>query len=524
MEKLQLKRIGILIGFTLLLSIGVQAWRMYSQFKIIRHQLVMDIQQSLDDAVENYFAELAKTDVIAITDLKGSANFQLNDTLTPNRISHIEVKRIENTSDSIGDFINRVTKNQVLFSRISEAEKNGGFDSLFWTEAPLDSTFHLINLDPSRKMAVDKKTNLNVFFGKAQADSVNALKTLASKIIISITRDSLDFDRIRNLLQDELDRRRIYVNYELVEVKRKLPQVGEDIVDLPISGEKPDMEMKTVSRSTFFPPGQSLEMYFENTTSTILKRGIVEILTSLSFLGIIAFAFYYLYQTIKNQKEIAEIKQDLIGNITHEFKTPIATTLSAIEGIEQFNPDNDPRKTKRYLGISKSQMNKLNQMVEKLLETATLDSEQVVLKKEAVEPEPILQQLRAKFQTLAPDKTIELILPSHCKTIEVDPFHFENVLSNLLDNAVKYGGNQIRICLDQNGLNKIRVHDNGGNITSEQRERVFEQFYRIPKGDLHDVKGFGIGLYYVKKIMEKHGGRIELEAGKTSTTFITYWP
>nr|WP_236025574.1 HAMP domain-containing sensor histidine kinase [Algoriphagus oliviformis] len=282
--------------------------------------------------------------------------------------------------------------------------------------------------------------------------------------------------------------------------------------------------MKTVSRSTFFPPGQSLELYFENTALTLLRRGSVEVLTSFLFLAVIAFAFYYLYQTIKNQKEIAEIKQDLVANITHEFKTPIATTLSAIEGIELFNPENDAAKTSRYLGISKSQMHKLNQMVEKLLETATLDSEQVVLKKEKIETEPLLHQLVQKFQTLAPDKTIELILPSHCKAIEADPFHFENVLSNLLDNAVKYGGSQIRICLDQNGLNKIRIHDNGGNINSGQKERVFEQFYRIPKGDLHDVKGFGIGLYYVKKILEKHGGKVELETGKNSTAFITYWP
>ena len=163
-------------------------------------------------------------------------------------------------------------------------------------------------------------------------------------------------------------------------------------------------------------------------------------------------------------------------------------------------------------------------MVEKLLETATLDSDQLVLKKEQIEPEALLRQLVQKFQTMAPEKHIDLTIPAHCKPIFADSFHFENVLSNLLDNAVKYGGNQIRISLDQNGMHKIRIHDNGGNISPEQKERVFEQFYRIPKGDLHDVKGFGIGLYYVKKILEKHEGKIELETGKNSTTFTTYWP
>nr|WP_245405135.1 HAMP domain-containing sensor histidine kinase [Algoriphagus sp. AGSA1] len=245
---------------------------------------------------------------------------------------------------------------------------------------------------------------------------------------------------------------------------------------------------------------------------------------SIIFLLVIAGAFYYLYHTIKNQKEIAEIKEDLIGNITHEFKTPIATTLSAIEGIEQFNPENNPEKTRRYLGISKSQLLKLNLMVEKLLETATLDSGQLILKREVIDPLPVLQSLVQKFQTLTPDKEIELVLPTKVSTIHVDPFHFENALSNLLDNALKYGGEKVRITLDQGADTHIRIWDNGGNISSEQKEKVFEQFYRIPKGNLHDVKGFGIGLYYVKKIVEKHEGKIKLETAPKCTSFITIWP
>jgi two-component system phosphate regulon sensor histidine kinase PhoR len=170
------------------------------------------------------------------------------------------------------------------------------------------------------------------------------------------------------------------------------------------------------------------------------------------------------------------------------------------------------------------QLLKLNQMVEKLLETATLDSEQLGLKPESIDPVPVLRSLVQKYQTINPEKTIELILPSNIKSLNVDPFHFENVISNLLDNAEKYGGDEIRISLEQNGINKIRVWDSGGNISSIDQSRVFEQFYRIPKGNLHDIKGFGIGLYYVKKIIEKHGGKISLESGKNSTSFTTIWP
>lgn len=521
MQKLQFKRIGFLIGLTLLLSIGVQTWRMFSQFRIIQRQLVMDIQQSLENAVESYFAELAKTDVIALTDFSGNHSLFGGDSLSgKNRITEIKVNRL----DSAGGFLDRVGQSKRIFETLEKAEK-GGFDSFFWNEIANDTSSGLTLLDSSRRSAVDRKNELRIFFGKDQADSINQLQTLTSKIIISITRDSLDFEKIKEFLQAELDRRKIDINYQLIQVNRRIPRLGEakPPKENP-DAEKPNMSFMTISRSTFLPPGQVLELYFENISLTILRRGIFEILTSLLFLGIITYAFYYLYQTIKNQKEIAEIKQDLIANITHEFKTPIATTLSAIEGIQQFNPENDPSKTDRYLGISKNQMFKLNQMVEKLLETATLDSDQLVLKKEAIDPESLLRQLVQKFQTLAPDKSIDLILPANPKTIFADPFHFENAISNLIDNAIKYGGNEIRICLDQSGMNKIRIHDNGGNISSEQKERVFDQFYRIPKGDIHDVKGFGIGLYYVKKILEKHEGKIELETGKQSTTFITYWP
>ena len=521
MKKLKFKRIGILIGFTLAISILVQGWRLFNQFEVIQSQLISDIQQSLDNAVENYYADIAKTDVVTLTDnielrqISGQPVFvdSLPDGFDPEKIIESDTVLAPGTSN----FFERVGKSKMVFKAIRGVE-NGRPDSIFWSETRADTSGHTIVLDSTSGVGLDRVNDLKVFWGQRAADSLTQIKYLTNRIIISITRDSLDFDKINAFLFQELDRRGIDINYRLIQL------TGDSKEDSLLLAQKIEMPFKTVSRSTFLPPGHSLEMYFENTASTLLKRGLVELVTSLVFLGIIAFAFYYLYQTIKNQKEIAEIKQDLIGNITHEFKTPIATTLSAIEGIEQFNPGNDPLKTSRYLGISKSQMHKLNQMVEKLLETATLDSDQLVLKKESIDPEPMLRQLVQKFQTLAPDKKIELILPAQLKPIFVDAFHFENVLSNLLDNAIKYGGNEIRICLDQNGLHKIRIHDNGGNINSEQKERVFEQFYRIPKGDVHDVKGFGIGLYYVKKILEKHEGKIELETGKNSTTFITYWP
>ena len=518
MNKLKFKQIGILIGVTLLFAIVMQAWRLVSQFEVIQDRLVADVQQSLDNAVENYYAELAKSDVIALTD-----NFVRNS----GTLQRVDSSSTVIQQDSMFVFLGRenddslTAKDADFFARVGRSTLLK--QHLFKADSVQKSTVKELTIsnqtDSLKFIDVDEINQIRVFRGKEAADSINNLEIFTSKIIISLIRDTLDFAKMDSLLVLELDRNGINVNYKL-NFTGKNP-IDKDSVTL---AKEENFPFQIVSRSTFLPPGKILEMYFENTALTILKRGLVGLLTSLAFLGIIAFAFYYLYQTIKNQKEIAEIKQDLIANITHEFKTPIATTLSAIEGIQQFNPENDLQKTDRYLGISKTQMLKLNQMVEKLLETATLDSDQLVMKKEQIEPEPLLRQLVQKFQTLAPEKNIELILPASSKPIFADPFHFENVLSNLLDNAIKYGGEQIRIYLDQNGMHKIRINDNGGNIPQEQKERVFEQFYRIPKGDVHDVKGFGIGLYYVKKILEKHEGKIDLETGKNSTTFITYWP
>ncbi len=522
MEKLNFKRIGILIGATLLISIGVQAWRMYAQFEIIQTQLVGDIQESLDNSIESYYADLAKTNVITLTD-----NLELElpegmPLLVDSLAEGFDPEKFF-TSDTVlfneisKPFIERVGKSKMIFRAIEGAEK-GRPDSIFWSEVRTDSLKTFTFIDSAEGTGVDQINNLNVFWGQKAADSLTQIKYLTNRIIISITRDSIEVEKIRENLRSELDRRRIEIDYRLVHLD------GKEKLDSSTVLRAEGMPFHVVSRSTFLPRDQSLILNFDNTARTILKRGIVEILTSLFFLGIIAYSFYYLYLTIKNQKEIAEIKEDLIGNITHEFKTPIATTLSAIEGIQQFNPENDPEKVKKYLGISKMQMHKLNQMVEKLLETATLDSEQLVLKKESVDPEPILRNLLEKFRTLDPEKEIELILPSRIRPIMVDPFHFENVISNLLDNALKYGGNQIRISLDQSNQTKIKIWDDGGKISSALKERVFEQFYRIPQGNIHDVKGFGIGLYYVKKIIEKHGGKIELETAQKSTTFITIWP
>ena len=543
MKKLEFKRIGLLIGVTLLVTLAIQTWRIGTQWEILKSELQQDIQQGFDRAVENYYADLAKSDVFALTDFKekdslaSDTSFMRRAVESPLFKKTLKLQRKDPTGEqnlvmetsSSFDSLNTPAE-LAIFSPDSmpgagakiieiRALKTKAKDSLRIQTIDISPVAETINRQQLDSITVDQINKIQIFRGKTAVDSLNAIERFTSKIIFSIIRDTLDLPKLTKHVDTEFERSGIALDYRLHFAELNSDSLARDSIAKEIV-----LPYKVGSRSTFLPAGKSLDLYYDTSYLTLFKRGLVEVLSSLLFLGILAFAFFYLYQTIKNQKEIAEIKQDLIANITHEFKTPIATTLTAIEGIQQFNPTNDPEKTDRYLDISKVQLQKLDQMVEKLLETAALDSDQLVLKKESIDPAPVLTQLVQKFQTLAPEKEFSLLLPPACSPIEADPFHFEQVISNLLDNAVKYGGSRIQLALEQGEGHQIRVEDNGGSLRPEQEKLIFDQFYRIPKGNLHDVKGFGIGLYYVKKIMEKHGGRVVLQSNSQSTRFTTYWP
>ena len=170
--------------------------------------------------------------------------------------------------------------------------------------------------------------------------------------------------------------------------------------------------------------------------------------------------------------------------------------------------------------MSSNQLSKLNIMVEKLLETATLDSESLELNKEEIDVVALLTSLSSRYQTHNITKTIQTSFKVENLIAKVDIFHFENALNNILDNAIKYGGDIITVDLipNKNSFN-INISDNGNSLTKASKERIFEKFYRVPKGNKHDVKGFGIGLYYTKSIIEKHDGNISLDLNNKLTTF-----
>jgi len=279
------------------------------------------------------------------------------------------------------------------------------------------------------------------------------------------------------------------------------------------------LPLSAISGTTYLPSAQKLQISFSNPTLLLLKRSFVGIFLSFLLMLSVFSCLMFLLQIINRQKKIDEIKNDLISNITHEFKTPITTISTAIEGIKNFNELDDKEKTNRYLDISRQQLQKLEIMVEKLLETASLNTDNLNLKKEETDVVALIKTIIEKHQ-MASEKVIRFSSNSEIITFEIDVFHFENAVSNLIDNAIKYGGSNIAIHLVRTAKQiEISVEDDGVGIDKTQRDKIFEQFYRVPKGNIHDVKGFGIGLFYAQKIIEKHGGTLELVPNVATTIF-----
>ena len=222
--------------------------------------------------------------------------------------------------------------------------------------------------------------------------------------------------------------------------------------------------------------------------------------------------------------ELAEIKNDLISNITHEFKTPLATINVALEGIQRFNLENDSEKSKKYAEMSRAEVEKLTVMVEKLLETATLDSDSLHLNLVEINLVNLLEKAATIDVDMLQGKSISLNTNLEECILKVDRFHFENAINNILDNAIKYGGDRIEIDINNNHSEVvISIKDDGVQLTKQQSLQIFEKFYRVPKGNTHNVKGFGIGLYYTKNIIEKHGGSVHVDI-KNGAEFIIRIP
>jgi len=255
--------------------------------------------------------------------------------------------------------------------------------------------------------------------------------------------------------------------------------------------------------------------FFPETRSFVLKKMWMTLLGSVFFVLLIAGSFFYMMAMLVRQKKLSDIKNDFVNNMTHELKTPIATVSAAMEALVLFDALDDRPKSLKYIDLSRRELSRLAGMVENVLRISTFEKQQLVLFKETFNISQILEETAQKFILQNPDRVefrFDLKGPGY---IHADKFHLQNVINNLFDNAVKYSGTSAVLdvrCYRENEFVVFVVGDHGLGISKEQQKHIFDKFYRVPTGDLHAVKGFGLGLAYVRQIVEAHGGTVGVKS------------
>ncbi len=278
-----------------------------------------------------------------------------------------------------------------------------------------------------------------------------------------------------------------------------------------------------------FNSQNKLFVYFPFRKTFLMKSMWLNILGSIAMISIVLTCFYIAVNTILKQKKLAEIKNDFINNMTHEFKTPISTISLACEVLNDKDIGQNPTVVSRYLGIINEENKRLGTQVEKVLQTALMDKGDVKMKFATLDIHDLLTNVVENISPQVELKLgqIELSLKADHSKIEADSVHITNIVFNLLDNAIKYSKNNPEIKVKSENTDfgiLISVIDNGIGMNNDEQKNIFEKFYRVPTGNLHDVKGFGLGLSYVKKMVEEHNGTIsvksKLNEGSTFELFL----
>lgn len=347
---------------------------------------------------------------------------------------------------------------------------------------------------------------------------VHQLLTQGQQNILS----RIDTAVVRTEIEDQLLKRGIDAHFQLAILDNQNQLVGigqvDDLVKLRNRGIRAELfPSDLVGLSNF------LVINFPNERNYLFRQIWIPLLSSLVFMAIIIYCFVYAIKVIFRQKKVSEIKNDFINNMTHEFKTPISTVSLAIEALQDPEIGQQENFRKRYLNIIKEENKRLGVQVEQVLQAAALDKKDFKLKLEKINILDLVEEVKSHFGLIVEKKggTIQVISDVKSPLIEADAFHLSNIVNNLLDNANKYSPNHPFIAVHIQELDKafsISIKDSGIGMSKDALKKIFDKFYRVPTGNIHDVKGFGLGLSYVKTMVEAHNGtvNVESELGKGS--------
>lgn len=359
---------------------------------------------------------------------------------------------------------------------------------------------------------------------EAAIPSNNPIKQLSTNYYVVMINNEIDANLLEFLLKSEFENRSIEADFEY--------GIYDCTSDKMVYGNYVSFEPGVNQQQTHVLPKWENQSYyfgvqFPNKASIITDRMSIWIFSSAVLVLVIIFFLYSLFIILK-QRRLSEIQKDFINNMTHEFKTPISTIALSAEVLRDPKIIDQPARLLNYSDIIKRENLRLKSQVERVLQMAGMDNDELILRRDKISMHQLIVEavegIGAGIENW--QEKIELQLTAATDEVEVDKLHMTNVIYNLIDNALKYcdGSPQIQISSrNEEGKIIIEVKDNGIGISREHQKKIFDKFYRVSTGNRHDVKGFGLGLSYVKQVLKAHKGAIEIQSEFEKGSTFKFW-
>lgn len=344
-----------------------------------------------------------------------------------------------------------------------------------------------------------------------------------TQVVVRYTVDSVATDTIRRHFERALLKDGIALPFSIrserppapVFDSESLPQIVHDVIR-ERAPDAPQLSSHSLSTDWVrFSPSRRYASTFEGVRSYLWMQLSPQLIFSVVLTLLTGAAFWAMYRSMRAQQRLMELKNDFISNITHELKTPVTTVSVALEALRNFNALENPKTTREYLDIAQGELNRLALLTDKVLKTAVFDSHGVNFEKEQVDMRRTVEQILHSMKLIFERQKANVKFEQNGNSfmIEGGSVHLTNVVYNLLDNALKYSGGEpnitIRLEEDQNRV-ILKIADQGIGIPAEYKRKIFEKFFRVPTGDVHNIKGYGLGLSYVDSVVRSHHGAIEV--------------
>lgn len=410
------------------------------------------------------------------------------------------------------------------------------------------SVRHRVNVDTlSSAMASreDRVSQIQIWISsERQTDSLPALlRPLASRVqegkvgsgnfVFRLGSDSLSVDSIEVSFKKNLAEVDLALPFEVRHTSMPPPiALGNGRMMRTQQMESLDkFEDRVFSNQLFsdwvrFDPIHQYSVMLSGFRFVLIKQILPQILFSIFLTLLTTGAFIIMYRSLRSQQRLMDLKNDFISNITHELKTPVTTVGVALEAIKNFKGQNNPELTTEYLTIAQNELNRLNILTDKILKTAIFEGKGVDFTPEPVDMNQLIEQVINSMKLVFDKHKAAVAFQKQGQDFHLlgGPVHLTSVIYNLIDNAIKYSpvSTEIMISLTDEGDEVvIKVQDKGIGIAPEFRKKVFEKFFRVPTGDIHNIKGYGLGLSYVESVVKSHHGSIAVDSAPGSGSVFT---